>query len=154
MTNHYFLIDYENVQPTLSRRNVRSSKVFVFLGVHQSKMHVDRVRLLQPLGERVEYVQIESSGQNALDFHIAFYVGELSAKAPGGTLHVISKDKGFYCLVRHVKGKGFRVKRCTDVPAPAASSANAHAPSELDRIDIVIENLRSRKTGRPRTRRT
>jgi hypothetical protein len=62
---------------TLSRLTGRSCKVLVFLGAHQSKIPVERVRMLQPLGDRVEYVQIDGNGPNALDFHIAFYLGEL-----------------------------------------------------------------------------
>lgn len=30
--------------------------------------------------ERAEYIRISGNGSNALDFHIAFHIGELSAK--------------------------------------------------------------------------
>ena len=49
---------------------------------------------MQALGDRANYVEIDGSGPNALDFHIAYYIGELATADPTGSFHVISKDKG------------------------------------------------------------
>lgn len=80
----FVLIDYENVQPkNVSRLNGGRYKVKVFLGAKQAKVAVDMVSALQALGPDVQYVQIAGDGKNALDFHIAYYIGRLAAETPG-----------------------------------------------------------------------
>jgi hypothetical protein len=56
-----------------------------FLGATQSKISVELARALQPFGPDVEYIQIDGNGLNALDFHIAYYVGRLAAEYPEPT---------------------------------------------------------------------
>ena len=46
-------------------------------------------------GENGQYVKISGNGKNALDFHLAYYVGELATNDPEVYFHVISKDTGF-----------------------------------------------------------
>ena len=122
MKTHYLLIDFENVQPkALTMVNGTPSKVFVFLGEKQSKVPVDFAKELQKLGSDAEYIQISGSGSNALDFHIAFTIGELSKADPDGCFHIISKDAGFDPLIRYAKKKGIRVQRSSglgDKPKP------------------------------------
>jgi hypothetical protein len=50
---------------------------------------------MQRLGEHARYVRIGGTGRNALDFHLAFYLGELVQRDPGGVFRVVSKDGGF-----------------------------------------------------------
>lgn len=45
----------------------------MFLGQHQSKLALAVVHALQPLGGDAEYIPIEASEPDAVDFHIAFY---------------------------------------------------------------------------------
>ena len=54
-------------------------------------------------GENGQYVKISGNGKNALDFHLAYYVGELATNDPEVYLHVISKDTGFDHLIKHLK---------------------------------------------------
>ena len=71
----FVLIDFENVQPkVLDRLRPGSFRVKVFLGQHQSKLMLDLVQRLQPFGSDAEYIQIQGTGPDAVDFHIAFYV--------------------------------------------------------------------------------
>jgi len=51
------------------------------------------------MGERAEYVRISGNGSNALDFHIAFYIGQLAAHEPDAYFHIISKVTGFDPLI-------------------------------------------------------
>ena len=112
MKTKYLLIDYENVQPkNLSLLNGIPFKVWIFLGSHQTKIPVELVKNLQDLGKDVEYVQISGNGSNALDFHIAFTIGELSQSDPGAYFYIVSKDTGFdrlictpFFLVYSIKG--------------------------------------------------
>jgi hypothetical protein len=50
---------------------------------------------MQALGAKAQYVKISGNGSNALDFHIAFYIGHLGAVDPTAYFHIISKDAGF-----------------------------------------------------------
>ena len=50
---------------------------------------------MHQLGPRSSYVRLEASGSNALDFHIAYYLGNLVISDPTAYFHIISKDTGF-----------------------------------------------------------
>ncbi len=59
----------------------------------------------QSLGSNAEYVILEAAGKNALDFHIAYYIGVLSSQEPTAFFHIISKDSGFDPLIKHLKDR-------------------------------------------------
>ena len=112
MTTNFVLIDYENVQPTeLALLRGGRFKVKLFLGASQAKIPVALAAALHALGPNAEYVLLESGGSNALDFHIAYYIGVLSAQDPAAQFHIISKDKGFDPLIRHLKLRGVVAQR-------------------------------------------
>lgn len=103
---NYVLVDFENVQPKdIGLLKGGPFKVKVFLGPNQSKIPVALAASLQSLGESVEYIILETAGNNALDFHIAYYIGALSAAEPTAFFHIISKDSGFDPLLKYLKGK-------------------------------------------------
>jgi cobalamin biosynthesis Mg chelatase CobN len=154
MKTDYVLIDFENVQPKdLSLLAGHPFKVIVFVGANQGRISFDLAKALQAMGENAEYIQISGTGRNALDFHIAFHLGELASKDREGYFHVISKDTGFDPLVRHLKERGIKVRRSRDLaemPIPGIVS-----PKTADeRIDAIVKNLKSRSHSRPRRRKT
>lgn len=151
---NYVLIDYENVQPPdLSKLRDGPFKIKIFLGANQVKIPVALAAELQSLGTNAEYVLLESSGSNALDFHIAFYIGQLAALEPTAFFHVISKDTGFDPLMKHLKGKKIFAQRSTciaDIPYFKPSF-----PSAPDaQIDVVVADLIRRKASKPRTQKS
>jgi hypothetical protein len=80
---NYVLIDFENVQPkNLEILSKHPFKVFIFCGANQTKLPYDLTVATQPLGDNARYVKISGNGRNALDFHIACYVGELATLDP------------------------------------------------------------------------
>jgi hypothetical protein len=105
-------------------------------------------RALQALGPHAEYIQINGNGNNAVDFHIAYYVGRLAATAPGAHFHVISKDTGFDPLLKHLKERGIPCQRLTSLAAVASGRNRA---SSGDRVEAIAENLAKRKSAKPRT---
>ena len=112
----YVLVDFENVQPkNLELLKEHPFRVLVFIGANQTKFPRHFVVAMQALGEQADYVEIVGSGPNALDFHIAYYIGELAAQEPDARFHIISKDRGFDPLIRHLKGKKIRVRREKDL---------------------------------------
>jgi hypothetical protein len=119
----YFLIDFENVQPKALERLVPgAARVMVFLGQNQNKLTLDLAQALQPFGSDARYIQIQGSGPDAVDFHIAFYIGEIAATRPGSTFLIISKDKGFDPLIKHLGLRGIEAARLPEIPAPVVQA--------------------------------
>jgi hypothetical protein len=125
----------------------------VFTGANQTKVPLDLVKTLQPMGENADYILISGNGKNALDLHIAYYLGDLANKDPEGYYHVISKDTGFDPLIAHLKSRGIYAQRSSalcDIPILGFT-----APKTVDeRVDAVIKNLESRGNSRPRKIKT
>ena len=151
---NFVLVDFENVQPKdIGLLKGGPFKVKVFLGPNQSKIPVYLAAGLQSLGESAEYIILETAGNNALDFHIAYYIGALSAVEPAAFFHIISKDSGFDPLLKYLKGKKIFAHRSTciaDIPyfkptLPAAPEAQ---------VEVVIADLVRRKASKPRTQKT
>ena len=154
MPTTYVLIDFENVQPkNLDILVNRQFKVLVFVGANQAKVPFELAAAMQNLGDSAKYIRISGNGQNALDFHIAFYVGQLSLQDPEGCFHIISKDTGFDPLIKHLRAKKIRVQREKDlaeIPALRMSSAT----SNDEKILAIIKNLAGRGQSRPRKIKT
>lgn len=109
---HYVFVDYENVQPKNLEPLVDiPCTIYVFIGALQPKLPVQLVTEMQKLGDRAKYVQISSSEKDALDFHIAYYIGEISANDKDGHFHILSNDKGFDPLVDHLRGRNIKAER-------------------------------------------
>lgn len=154
MPTNYVLIDFENVQPkNLEVLSSHPFKVLVFVGAHQTKVPLDLAVAMQQLGENGSYIRTGGAGKNALDFHIAFYLGELSVQDPDGYFHVISRDSGFDPLIKHLKSRKVRVQREKDlaeIPVLRMSTAT----SNDEKVDAIVKNLAGRGQSRPRKVKT
>lgn len=154
MATNYVLIDFENVQPSnLEVLQRHPFRVLVFVGANQTKVPFDLATALQALGDAAQYIKIAGSGKNALDFHIAFYIGELAAKEPGAFFHIISRDTGFDILIKHLKSRNIKVQRERDlaeIPVVRMSSAT----SGEDKVAAIVKNLAGRGQSRPRKVKT
>lgn len=134
MNPHYVLIDYENVQvKSLALLKGDQFRVRVFLGKTNTKIHSELAIALQRLGERAEYITLESSGANALDFHIAYYLGVLATTDPTAYFHIISKDKGFDPLIQHLKARAMHAARATSIEAMSGIESMTK-PSETEQL--------------------
>jgi len=154
MRQNIVLIDFENVQPeSLGVLAQDHFRVLVFVGADQTRVPFDTAASLQQLGSRAEYIKIGGNGSNALDFHIAYYVGQLAAADPTAYFHIVSKDTGFDPLVAHLKSKKIfagRVKDIADIPVVKAASKKTPA----ERVSIVLDKLRQPQVTKPRTVKT
>jgi len=147
------LIDFENTQPKdVASLNGGRYKIKVFLGAQQAKIPLAMARALQALGPHAEYIQINGNGNNAVDFHIAYYIGRLAATAPDAQFHVISKDTGFDPLLKHLEEQGISCQRLTSLTGITAGKRNRAL--NADRASAVIENLAKRKSAKPRKTKT
>jgi len=148
------LIDFESVQPvSLAVLEEEHFRVIVFVGAGQAKVPFEVAAALQRMGGKAEYVKISGNGRNALDFHIAFYIGQLAAQDPAAYFHVISKDGGFDPLVQHLKSKKIFCSRwpvIDDIPLVKAGSGKTAA----ERADFFIGKLNEPKVTRARAVKT
>ncbi len=151
MKTNYILIDLENVQPkNLEILKGHDFKVIVFVGANQTKISFDLAIAMQSLGSTADYIKIDGNGPNALDFHIAFYIGQISAVDNNCYFHIISKDSGFDPLIRHLKTKRIYAQREKDITEiPLLKISNSKSP--IERVDAIVEFLQSRGNSKPRT---
>lgn len=154
MRTNIILIDFESVQPeSLAALEHDHFKVIVFVGASQAKVPFEVATALQRMGANAEYVKISGNGKNALDFHIAFYIGQLAAQDPTAYFHIISKDGGFDPLLQHLRSKKiFSARSPSIADIPLVKSSNKKTPAE--RAQLFIESLRQPKATRPRAVKT
>jgi len=131
----------------------REFKVMIFIGATQAKLPTEFVFAVQSLGPAAEYVRIDGSGRNALDFHIAYYLGRTSGNCPKGESFVISKDTGFDPLMRHLKTAGIACHQLNTI-ADIPGLKEAAIKTTSDPIQRVLANLAKRGVAKPRTLKT
>lgn len=130
MGKKYALLDMENVQPTsLQKLKNEGYCLKVFVGANQAKISVELAEEIQTFGESAQYIRIQSSGKNALDFHIAFYMGQLACCEPDSQFVIISKDTGYDPLLKHMRTLGIKANRSAAVVSNAGISAKPALPT-------------------------
>jgi hypothetical protein len=148
------LIDFESVQPaSLGLLAADHFRLKVFVGATQNKLPFDLVTAVQRMGERAEYVKIAGVGPNALDFHIAYYIGRLSCNEQDVFFHIISKDTGFDPLIQHLKDQNIFCRRWSSIEEiPATKPMAVTTPDE--RARLFLFKLQQLKATKPRTEQT
>lgn len=153
---NYVLVDFENVQPdNIDFLRDNDFKLIVFVGPHQNKISFDIVSGIQSLGDNARYVKVSKAGKNSLDFHLAYYLGEISAHTPDAYFHVVTKDSGFDPLLDHLsekygKTKYKRRESIQEIPLVKASIAL----SKVEKCELIVKKLLSLKSSKPRTVKT
>jgi hypothetical protein len=131
----HLLVDFENLKPSAADvALIRSGeyRLWVFHGPHQNKFDAALVKAWQPLGGRVDFVQSSRQGKNALDFHIAFKLGELYAdqgkSGRRASYVVVSGDGGFDALIEYMRTQGCAVSLAGSIPAALTVPAPKESP--------------------------
>jgi hypothetical protein len=155
MDQTYVLVDFENIQPQdMGLLSGEEYQLRIFRGPHQKKLDFDIVESLQPLGDRVKYLQSDRHGKNALDLHIAFYMGrllqELEANASpenqATRFVVISHDGGFDALMAHVQSLGYvamkaaSIRQALGLVELVAKTGQAHQQMSVDDVDLTTQS--------------
>ena len=159
MADTVLLVDFENVGKIDLGAIPVGVRVPFFFGASQKTVPTEFLKSALKLGDRFEPIDIEGHGKNALDFHIAFYLGECLTRSPGTRCVVLSKDKGFDPLIKHLARRRFSVRRETTLGAAfpriaskAAASASRSSPERWE--DTELQRLVDmEKAKRPRTRK-
>jgi hypothetical protein len=148
------LVDFESVQPaSLGCLAPDYFRLKVFVGATQTKVSFELVTAIQQMGDRAEYIKISGVGRNALDFHIAYYIGRIASEQPEAFFHIISKDTGFDPLIQHLKEKNLFCGRWESIEEiPAVKAAQVKSPEE--RAILFMSRLLQPKATKPRTEKT
>ncbi len=156
MKTNYVLIDLENVIPeNLELLAHDWIKVLLFVGKSQTKLPISLVKAVQRLGSRAEYIEMSGAGHNALDFHIAFYIGRIAASEKNVFFHVVSNDTGFDPLIVHLKSLHVFADRVAKIEEiPALIQVKVASQSIEERIGFVKDRLLRPNAPRPRSRKT
>lgn len=176
----YILVDFENVQPKeLAALRGGAFKVMVFVGPAQTSVKVDLAEQLHAFAPPglSPYVRVKTRGPNALDMHIAYYIGRIAERDRSASFHIVSKDRDYDSLMKHLSEQGIECHRTHSIaevkgamtPVPVARAATPKAPAKPrtktvlpaaksaskatapDRVGDVVENLRKRAAARPST---
>lgn len=94
----------------------------------------------QPLGPRLKLHKVGGQGPNALDFHIAFYLGQELTQRPDSECVVISLDRGFDPLIHNCR----RAESLPDAFPATADSETAHFP----RLIALLKKEKTRQARR------
>lgn len=127
MKELHALVDFENVQPSLealAKLAPGFTDVWLFHGPHQAK----QAQAYAAGHERVTLVPRSGQGANALDFHVAFYLGYVAAKHPDAELVVVANDRGYDPMLAHARMLKFRARR-VGYKVPVAKKAVVVKPA-------------------------
>ena len=113
--------------------------MLVFVGANQTKVTLDLLKTLQPMGVNADYIVASGNGRNALDFHIAFYLGDLANKDPEG-LALKSVEERIDAVIKNLNSRGSaRPRRLKTL------SSTIHAlftpKLEQSEVDVLIAAL-------------
>jgi hypothetical protein len=150
MQMHYVFVDYDNTHMGnigVISKSSRKIKIKIFLGSHHNMIPLSLARALQPLGEDAEYIQLDHGRRTAIDFNIAFQLGELAIQHPDEQFSILTNDPGFNEIIGSLKAKGINCARFSDMeslfkhiaePTPAAKGE-----SQADKV-VDIKDPRKR----------
>ena len=154
--NHVF-VDYENVhQVDLSLIGANSVSFTLMVGAKQSKLDTDLVEKLIEHSSTVRLVKLNSSGKNALDFALAYYLGRAALADPTGHFHLITKDGGYDPLIAHLRERHINVRRhvsCADLTFtwPGKAAPVSEPPAKKTVAKKAVKKATAKKVAKKAT---
>jgi len=109
------LVDFENVHKLDTSGLDADFHVVIFVGAGQKPPKLGREPQRKPTRPEIEFQSVNGYGRNALDFHIAFYLGRVFETARLTPCFVLSRDKGFDPLLRHLNETGLSCRRLESI---------------------------------------
>jgi hypothetical protein len=169
MTLTHILVDFENVQPSapdIALVRGDGVRLTIFRGPGQKKYSADVAEAWQPLGDSVNFIRCAKAGRNALDMHIALYIGKLigeqkSAGAGAARFIIVSKDTDYDPLLIHIRDAlGHVASRVPSIKAALegraelrAAKASKAAPTAAAAKKTTAPKTAARKSGAKSTAR-
>jgi len=148
------LVDYENIQNIEGIDTIQDAEFRVLVGKNQTKIPIDLVLQTQQLGKSLEWLKVSGQGKNALDFHIAFYLGKYVEANKYGHYVIVSKDTGYDALIEHInESKGSKiVKRVTNITQVSNKQVDKTITPEMRKLIEQLKKIQGNK--RPKKRST
>ena len=160
--NHVF-VDFENVhQIDASVIGAKSVNFTLLLGAKQTKLDAGLVEKLMEHAASVQLIRLASSGKNALDLTLAYYVGRTVSADPAAYIHIVSKDKGFDPLIEHLRSlhihahrhDSFATLTFSGTAKVAGVASKAEPAGQEEPLNRVLEHLRKNVANRPKKKKT
>lgn len=177
-------VDFENVPSVeLSAIGPHPVEVTLLIGEKQRRLELPLVRQIHEHAAKVTLVEVGASGRNALDMVLAWHLGKTIEQHPDDVYFVVSRDKDYDPLIRHLRTRGHDVTRVDSFnalpfvmtqapvrkPAPArrtteatarrseparAAPAARQSSTPEDRFAKLVDRLQHRPKARPVRRKT
>jgi hypothetical protein len=160
--NHVF-VDLENVhQIDASVIGTKAVRFTLLLGARHTRLDVGLVEKLMEHAASVQLIRLTTSGKNALDFALAYYVGREVSANPAAVIHIVSKDTGFDPLIEHLRSRHIHAYRhdsfdtltFSGTPKAATVAPKTKPEGQEDLLTRVLERLRKHVTNRPKKKAT
>jgi hypothetical protein len=151
LSHKLLLVDWENVQRVDFGLLEEGFQVIVFVGASQKSVPIEVVASAQRLGSRIEWRRVDGNGNNALDFYIACQLGRVIERTPTVQCIVLSKDKGFDPLLRHLNKNGLKCRRINSLLELQPTTTTTKEPNYTRVVDLLGK---TEKNARPRKRST
>ena len=151
MNDKFLLIDYENIQKVDLTGVPENMLIKIFVGQSQKNIPFELVQQAQRFGHGIEWIKIEGQGNNALDFHIAFYLGKFHLKHKEASFIILSKDKGFDPLIKHVNNLKVDCRRINSMFELSGVTDNSVMDQNLKRTIELLSKIEKSKRPRKRT---
>jgi hypothetical protein len=156
MRTNYVLIDLQNVPQEadlVSGLGRDQFKLLLFFGSEQKKLLEKTTARLEQMGVNAEAIMISGHGRNALDFHIAYYIGEYARGDRSARFHIVAKDKGYDPLIHHLNTKKGVIARRVKSVARIQAKNCTESQSLAMQLEPVVKRLLAPTTTRPTTRK-
>lgn len=162
--NHVF-VDFENVHEVdFAIFSSKPASLVLLLGAKQTKLEVGIVEKLLEYAASVQLIRLTSSGKNALDFALSYYLGRAVLADPAAYFHIVSGDTGFDPLIAHLRSRNIQARRHADFSTltfkPSAKPTLKPAPGKTapapkaDPMTRALEHLRKNTSNRPKRKTT
>ena len=134
----FFLVDYENVKSD-GLQGVdeldKNDNVIIFYSANAGKLSFDLHTQLLDTKSKVTYFEVDTIGQNALDFQLSSYIGYILGKKSDCECYIISNDRDLRTCAISGAQEGYA---CVSSPIYFI----------LQRTQVQPESLRSRLPSR------
>ncbi len=131
-----YFIDYENVSNSGLKgveQLTKSDKIIIFYSKNQTNISMQTHRRLELSEVEKEYIEVNTSSKNALDFQLATYLGALIKEMPQENFAIVSKDKGYNAVVEFWKKHKITIAIYT-------STSNTELKDLKDELEIALTN--------------
>lgn len=146
------LVDFENVKDVNLTSLPSSCVVKIFVGRTQNNIPFALTKDAQRFGDRLEWIKIAGDGKNNLDFHLAYYLGRLTHEVQDTEFVILSKDKYFDSLIRHLVERKMSCRRISSLSELAVVEEKTSDDPNFQRAFSLLSKIE--KKSRPRRRKT